>query len=55
MSNMDKKTDRSAVSLRYDNRVISADDQKIVLKEKLDKIINIPFAVIAKGILEIEF
>ena len=39
----------------FTGRVISADDQKIVLKEKLDKIINIPFAVIAKGILEIEF
>jgi ribosome maturation factor RimP len=39
----------------FAGRIISADDQKIILKEKLDKIINIPFAAIAKGILEIEF
>ena len=39
----------------FAGQIISADDQKIILKEKLDKIINIPFAAIAKGILEIEF
>tara|TARA_Y100000294_G_C8358268_1_gene257644 strand:- start:126 stop:599 length:474 start_codon:yes stop_codon:yes gene_type:complete len=36
-------------------RIISADDQKVILKEKSDKIIDIPFAAIAKGKLKIEF
>ena len=36
-------------------RIISTRDQKVVLKEKSDKIINIPIADIAKGKLEIEF
>ena len=39
---------------KFTGRIISADDQKVILKEKSDKIINIPFAAIAKGILEIE-
>ena len=36
-------------------RIISADDQKVILKEKSDKVIDIPFAAIAKGKLKIEF
>ena len=38
----------------FTGRMISALDKKVILKEKSDKIINIPFAAIAKGILEIE-
>lgn len=36
-------------------RVISASDQKVILKEKSDKIVNIQIADIAIGKLEIEF
>ncbi len=36
-------------------RIIGADDQKVILKEKSEKIIDIPFAAIAKGKLKIEF
>ena len=36
-------------------RIIGADDQKVILKEKSDKVIDIPFAAIAKGKLKIEF
>jgi ribosome maturation factor RimP len=36
-------------------RSISAGDQKVLLKEKSDKVIDIPFAAIAKGKLKIEF
>tara|TARA_B100000315_G_scaffold190065_1_gene180042 strand:- start:1331 stop:1840 length:510 start_codon:yes stop_codon:yes gene_type:complete len=39
----------------FTGQIISTDDQKVILKEKSNKIINIPFADIAKGILEIEF
>mgnify|MGYP001243916005 CR=1 FL=1 len=36
-------------------QIISASDQKVNLKEKSGKIINVPIADIAKGILEIDF
>ena len=36
-------------------QIISASDQKVNLKEKSGKIINVPIADIAKGVLEIDF
>ncbi len=36
-------------------RIVNASDQKVILKEKSDKIVNIQIAEIAIGKLEIEF